>query len=55
MEPATGASTWALGNHRWAPYRGILTINAVRHPSHNILSVVWWEVYKKLIESEPVE
>lgn len=34
-----GASTWALGNHRWSPYRGILTIKAIMQPSH-IISLV---------------
>jgi len=29
MEPAMGASTWALGSHRCRPYNGILTINAL--------------------------
>lgn len=29
MEPAIGASTWALGSHRWRPYRGAFTMNAV--------------------------
>ena len=28
MEPTTGASTWALGSHRWAPHIGILTKKA---------------------------
>lgn len=30
IEPATGASTWALGSQRWRVYRGVLTINANR-------------------------
>lgn len=30
IEPAMGASTWALGNHRWSPYRGAFTMNAMR-------------------------
>lgn len=25
IEPASGASTWALGSHRWTGYIGILT------------------------------
>ena len=29
IEPAIGASTWALGSHRWSPYRGAFTMNAV--------------------------
>lgn len=27
IEPITGASTWALGNHKWNPKQGSLTIN----------------------------
>ncbi len=37
MDPAIGASTWALGSHRWKPYNGILTMNAIIHASHRIL------------------
>lgn len=33
IEPAMGASTCAFGNHRWSPYRGIFTINAIMHAS----------------------
>lgn len=29
MDPAMGASTWALGSHRWSPYKGAFTMNAV--------------------------
>lgn len=29
MEPAIGASTWALGSQRCRPYRGAFTMNAV--------------------------
>lgn len=35
IEPAIGASTWALGNHRWRPYNGILTIKARMHANHS--------------------
>lgn len=28
IEPAMGASTWALGSHRCKPYRGALTMKA---------------------------
>lgn len=28
MDPAMGASTWALGSHRWRPYRGAFTMKA---------------------------
>lgn len=34
MEPAIGASTWALGNQRWRPYRGIFTMKAIIHANH---------------------
>jgi hypothetical protein len=27
IEPATGASTWALGSHKWTPYMGYFTKN----------------------------
>lgn len=29
MEPAIGASTWALGSQRCRPYRGALTMKAI--------------------------
>lgn len=32
-----GASTCALGSHRWRPYKGSFTINAIVHASHIIL------------------
>lgn len=28
MDPSRGASTWALGNHKWKKYIGIFTKNA---------------------------
>lgn len=28
MDPAIGASTWALGSQRWRPYRGAFTMKA---------------------------
>lgn len=31
-----GASTWALGSHRWRPYRGIFTMKAIMHAYHRI-------------------
>lgn len=34
MDPATGASTWALGSHRWSEYIGIFARNAVIIISH---------------------
>lgn len=30
IEPAIGASTWALGSHKWRPYRGAFTMKASR-------------------------
>lgn len=43
MDPATGASTWALGSHRWIPYIGILAIKAIIRVSQRSLGkrVVW--------------
>lgn len=42
IDPAMGASTWALGSHRWTPYRGILTMNAIIQASHRmLLDHVW--------------
>lgn len=29
IDPSRGASTWALGNHRWVKYIGIFTKNAI--------------------------
>lgn len=37
IDPAIGASTWALGSHKWRPYNGIFTINAIMHASHRML------------------
>lgn len=34
IDPATGASTWALGSHRCTPYIGILTMKAAIIISH---------------------
>ena len=31
IEPAMGASTWALGSQRCRPYSGIFTIKAIIH------------------------
>lgn len=30
MEPAIGASTWALGSHRCKPYKGAFTMKAIK-------------------------
>jgi hypothetical protein len=35
MDPAIGASTWALGSHKWKPYTGILMVNASRQNNHH--------------------
>lgn len=50
IEPAMGASTWALGSQRCTPKRGSLIKKATRQPSHNrwVLQSVrgvggrWW-------------
>lgn len=44
IDPATGASTCALGSHKWVPYIGIFTIKAVIRISHQILgkSILGW-------------
>lgn len=39
MDPAIGASTCALGSQRCAPYKGIFTRKAIRHPAHQTLSL----------------
>lgn len=42
MDPAMGASTWALGSQRWTPYSGILTIKAMIQANHKmLLDHVW--------------
>lgn len=35
MEPAMGASTWALGSHRWREYRGSFTRKAKLQRNQN--------------------
>lgn len=37
MDPAIGASTWALGSHRCTPYSGILIMKAIIQANHRIL------------------
>jgi hypothetical protein len=32
IEPATGASTWALGSHRWTEKRGYFTMKPAKRP-----------------------
>lgn len=44
IEPAMGASTWALGSHRWTPYSGILTMKAIMQANHRILSDHVWSI-----------
>lgn len=39
MEPATGASTWALGSQRWVKYIGIFTRNAPIRNSDQMIAV----------------
>lgn len=39
IEPAMGASTWALGSHRCKPYRGALTMKAIRRAKLDIMPV----------------
>lgn len=34
MVSAMEASICAFGNHRWRPYRGILTVNAIMNSNH---------------------
>lgn len=42
MDPAIGASTWALGSHRWTPYNGILIMKAMMQANHRmLLDHVW--------------
>lgn len=36
MDPAMGASTCALGSHRWNPYMGIFMVNASKQNNHHI-------------------
>lgn len=38
MEPATGASTWAFGSHRWVRNIGIFTRKAIIVANHQIWS-----------------
>jgi hypothetical protein len=37
IEPATGASTWALGSHRWSENIGIFTKKARIKINHQLL------------------
>ena len=48
IDPAMGASTWALGSHRCRPYRGALTMKAIRRARLDTVvvqdrGVVGWE------------
>ena len=48
MDPATGASTWALGSHRWVRYIGVFTIKAIIEINHHKddVSVTEWDIIK---------
>lgn len=35
IDPAIGASTWALGSHKWKIYKGNFTRNAIIDISHH--------------------
>ena len=35
IDPAMGASTCALGSHRWNPYIGIFIMKAIKHRVHH--------------------
>jgi len=37
IEPATGASTWAFGSHKWKPYTGIFIRKAITESDHHIV------------------
>lgn len=41
IDPATGASTWALGNHWCREYMGSLTRNAASRASLSLWVKVW--------------
>lgn len=48
IDPATGASTWALGNHKWTRYRGIFTKNAIIINLHANVEIDDWVETKNL-------
>lgn len=50
IEPATGASTWALGNHKWTKYKGILTRKAKIIKNHQIGLIEEIETQKLLMK-----
>jgi len=43
IDPATGASTWALGSQRWTVYMGIFTKKATIINSHQIVIIKFEE------------
>lgn len=43
IEPATGASTWALGSQRWTKNNGSFTIKA-RHVRIHHIDKMFWEI-----------
>ena len=50
IEPAIGASTWALGSQRCRPYSGALTMKAIRRARldmrfvHEWVIIGWWSL-----------
>lgn len=48
IDPAMGASTWALGSHKWTPYKGILTMKAMMQANHRMLLDHVWLIGKEL-------
>lgn len=42
MDPAIGASTWALGSHRWRPYKGAFTMKAMSRAVLRRRVDQWW-------------
>lgn len=57
IDPATGASTWALGSHRWDKNKGSLTRKAVVDINHHrsiILRGVWGGSHLYSIDRCPV-
>lgn len=41
IDPATGASTWAFGSHRWVINMGVFTKKAKIVANHQRLAEVW--------------
>ena len=49
IDPKTGASTWALGNHKWTPYIGSFTKKAANR--QKIITLFNIELFKFIILS----